>query len=281
MVEFLLSLSTKLEGCYPTRNRLTGAMLIHEEQAGANAKLDAGTELPLESIDRIERFLAAFNAIEQYFRTSLRENSELPFLTLLFDYSKQWPMTLDDLYLLRACADLRNAIVHHRTEPRRYISVPVPSVVWELEEIYKRLLNPKRVIPRFAKPVETLEPRDTLSVALRKIRDMDISQFPVYAGEVFTGLLTENGVTRWLAHHTATVLSLVDFEEVFVEQVVAEEEKRPNWKFISRDKAVDEVVAMFAANPSLEAALITQHGKHIEKPLGIITRSDILEVKRP
>jgi predicted transcriptional regulator len=60
------------------------------------------------------------------------------------------------------------------------------------------------------------------------IKKHDYSQFPIYDEDEFVGLLTENGITRWLAKHVTQVLSLVDFEEIPVSALLQEEEMREN-----------------------------------------------------
>ena len=36
----------------------------------------------------------------------------------------------------------------------------------------------------------------------------------LYDGKTFKGLLTENGITRWLAHYVSDELAIVDLDEV-------------------------------------------------------------------
>jgi predicted transcriptional regulator len=88
--------------------------------------------------------------------------------------------------------------------------------------------------------------------------------------------LTENGITRWLAHYVSKEMSMVELNDVPVRQVLPEEEKRPNCLFVARDKTVDEAKALFATKELLEAVLITQSGNRTEKLIGIITRWDVL-----
>jgi len=100
----------------------------------------------------------------------------------------------------------------------------------------------------------------------------------VYDDKQFHGLLTENGVTRWLAHHVVRTLSLVELDDIPVGKVLQNEEERKNHQFVSRDMRVDDVSALFAKQTLLEAVLITASGKQTEKLLGIATRWDILHL---
>lgn len=73
---------------------------------------------------------------------------------------------------------------------------------------------------------------------------------------------------------------MIELEEVPVWKVLKEEEKRPNFEFIHSDLAAPDVVALFAEHELLEAVLITQNGNRDEKLLGIVTRWDIVHLKR-
>ena len=126
-----------------------------------------------------------------------------------------------------------------------------------------------------------VSPTDTLVSVLDLVRKNDFSQFPVYRSDRFIGLITENGITRWMAHHVHSVDSIVDLNDVTVSVVVKEEETSSNVSFIERATAVDAALRLFADNPLLEAALITHAGRKTELPLGIITRWDVVTSVAP
>jgi predicted transcriptional regulator len=134
----------------------------------------------------------------------------------------------------------------------------------------------QRAVPTFRKKVETVAPQDSLAYVLRQIAKLNFSQFPIYSGTTFKGLLTENGITRWLAHHVIKILSIIELEDVSVRDVVPEEEKRENWAFVSREESIDSVRGLFIDRKLLEAVLVTHSGSHREAPLGIVTRWDII-----
>lgn len=223
-----------------------------------------------------ERFLAAFNAIdgELRHRLDLRRNGGFP--SVVDEYSRQNPNWVDGVALLQY-AELRNFLVHERRAPDAYLSIPVVAVVEHIESIRDRLLNPQLVIPTYQRDVVTVSPDDRLDQVLAKIRDQAYSQFPVYDdASQFVGLLTENGITRWLAQHIDLLggTTLVEFEDHCVRHVLNVEEARNNVRFIARTTSVEEVEALFARHADLEAVLITHSGKASEKPLGIITSYD-------
>jgi hypothetical protein len=99
----------------------------------------------------------------------------------------------------------------------------------------------------------------------------------VYSNNRFKGLLTENGITRWLAKHVERADSLVDVNDVFVSELLREEEQRDNCSFVSRDLETEILRIMFRDLEILEAVLITENGQRTEIPLGIATRWDMLQ----
>ena len=234
--------------------------------------------LPKDQLDLIQQFEADYNSIDQFLRKSLDSNRQAPFSYLVSEYSRRhsgWR----DADLLRMTAEVRNAIVHGKTEPYRYVAVPTPAVVRKLRACKDQLINPSRAYPTFHRKVETILLQDTSSRVLKIIAQRDYSQFPVYDADQFRGLLTENGITRWLAHHVTNHLSLVELDEVPVKQVLRNEEKRKTYHFVARDTHVDDVRGLFSSNEILEAVFITAGGKESEGLLGIATRWDMLRLK--
>jgi predicted transcriptional regulator len=232
-----------------------------------------------EEQDQIERFEAAYNAIDRHLRRTLNKDNYVSFAQLIREFSEAGRLWRTDAEALKTLADLRNVLVHEKTKPRHYLAIPTPLVVAQIEQIRDRILHPELVIPKFQKEVEIVSQDDSLATVLKRISQKDYSQFPVYDGATFKGLLTENGITRWLAHYVSDELAMVDLDEVPVKHVLKQEEKRPNSIFISRNMEVDKVKALFAEHELLEAVVITQNGKRSEKLLGIATRWDVIHLR--
>jgi predicted transcriptional regulator len=231
-----------------------------------------------------ERFLAAYNAIDRHLREVMRVPNHRGFSSLVREYGAHHARWLDrEGHRLFVFADLRNVLVHNKLEPYRYLAIPLPEVVEAIEAIRDHLLDPVRVLPTFQEEVVAITPEMPLSTVLTLIDAHGFSQFPVYAGDPsggqFRGLLTENGITRWLAHYRVSTETIIELKDEKVAEVLAQEENRQNWAFVARDTPVDEVIEMFAAQPMLEAVLITHSGSPQQAPLGIITGGDILRLE--
>lgn len=234
---------------------------------------DLRSGLTREQLETIDRFEADFNAIDHFLRTELRASHGQSFSSIVLDYRRRhrgWR----DADLLREIADLRNAIVHGKTEPSGYLAVPSPALMKILARCRDDLTHPALAIPAFRKQVDSVDAGESLTSVLKRIAMRDYSQFPVYAEGRFAGLLTENGITRWLARRASAADSLVEFDDVEVSAVARVEEHRVNYAFVGRDMRADDLCALFWQNELLEAVLITHSGKESESLLGIATRWD-------
>jgi predicted transcriptional regulator len=241
---------------------------------GRSNAADAGASA---AKDRVRRFLTAFNEIDGHLRAALGHEAFVPFGSLI-NASKQ--LKGSERQLLQQAGELRNVLVHGYKAPLGYPAIPEPSIVAHLEAARDRLLQRRLAIPTFSKRVESVQASDSLAHVLRLINERDFSQFPVYADERFLGLLTENGITRWLAHHVVTTLTLVDLADVPVRSVFREEEKRRlNYAFAARKASVYQVRDLFVEQALLEAVLINETGRPEERLLGMATRWDLLQLK--
>ena len=229
---------------------------------------------------QIDRFVSAFNVIEQCLREILNRDKQTSFAKLVNEFTQTGRLSNGDAAALKSVSQLRNFLVHEMVEPSRYPAVPTTVTVERIEALRDRILHPEFVIPKFKKAVETILVHDSLSAVLKQIAQRDYSQFPVYDGPTFKGLLTENGITRWLAIHVSTELSLIELEDVSVRDVLKEEAKRPDCQFVSRTTTTEQVKASFAQQELLEALLITNTGHRREELLGIVTRWDVVHLRR-
>ncbi len=232
-----------------------------------------------EERNRAEDFLNAFNTIEAELKQLTRNDEGVGFRKVVRDYHQQHRWWHRDYEALMAFADLRNIIVHERFERFRFLSIPSVEVVTEIRAIEKRLMRPRTAHSEFGGKVTTVERGAALREVLELIRTTDFTQFPVYHQGQFDGLVTSNGITRWLAERSAN-LSLIDIDDHTVGNLLAREEKRSNWTFVARNAHVDDVAYAFQNNPRLEAALVTENGEPHETLLGIATQSDIASLVR-
>lgn len=227
-----------------------------------------------------DRFLTAFNRIDHRLRDIIGAKDFLPFYRLVDQAKKKDVLVRKYEDDLRSYADLRNAIVHHRTSMEYVIAEPHPDVVEKIEYMDTTLAKPTLVGQMFRKKVYVLQESDSLKYVLKVIRNRKYTQFPVYHKEQFKGLVTTVGITNWLA-------TTMDGNQMLkhnptMHDILLHEKNKVNYKFVSRYITIYEAEEIFKQGVErgrrFEALLITEHGRPQEKLIGIITPLDIMKV---
>jgi len=224
-----------------------------------------------------ERFITAFTRIEQTLKDIVEAKEYMPFFKLL-DHAKKKNALIkryeDDL---REYADLRNAIVHHRTSTEFSIAEPHDEVVAFIEKIDETLSTPITVGEMFKRDVQVFQVSDTLNQALQVIRDRNFTQLPVYDGDEFKGLLTSIGVTMWLA--STVEKEMISREMTTLGDMLKHEVSEKNHRFIPKETSIYEAQEIYKRAVTkgirLEALLITDTVLLV----GIITPLDLIKIE--
>lgn len=227
-----------------------------------------------------DRFVVAFNKIEKYFDKEIDENKYVPFYRAVQRLRHTNPTVQRYQDDLLEYSELRNAIIHERTEAHFAIAEPHDQVVDQIEKIAQELTAPKLVIPTFSKDLQTVDGKDQLRNVFQLIKDTDYSQFPVYRNQQFVGLLTDKGITHWLARHFEQSQTSLFNTEVLA--LIRNDNWSRNYLFIDRNMTIYEAEEIFLKQlkqqKRLDALLITENGKQTEKLLGMITTNDLIRI---
>ncbi len=218
---------------------------------------------------RIERFVAAYNRIDDFLQAQMPSPST--FRGALDHFASRHPF-YRDAETLRVFAALRNFLIHEKTRPFDYPCVPGEAATLEIERIAENLTHPATIGEAFRREVVILRPDAPLQSALEHMEKRAISRFPIVEGRRIVGLLTESGIARHLAQITARGAR---FEAgIAVGQLLQRQTKRPNFAFAPPTSPVSQVAGWFHERLWLEAVLIAE--TEGETPLvGIVTRGDV------
>ena len=230
-----------------------------------------------EDFDLIERFVTSFNRIDRHLRDLYHADDRMSFGRLVEIHLRKNPHWRD-AEALRSFKAVRNVIIHERDLPYRYLFVPTLAAVEEIELLRDRLVSPERLIPRFRRNVATLTVDDTAVKILRQVHARGGSKFPVYEGQQFRGLLTEHGITRWLAWRTASDGDQIDLSAVTALDMLGAEEDDRNVDFLPANATTDDLIRRFSMTPSLQVVLITATGERNEALQGLATWGDALRL---
>lgn len=227
-----------------------------------------------------ERFLIAFSAIEGEMNRRVKSDRYVSYSELVRRMS-----VLDRNYRrfqrnLEEFGDLRNAIVHERIDGE-VIAEPHLKIVESIEHIAQLLTEPERVSENYLSNVDYCLDTDTLSNTIQKLISKHYSKLPVYDQNMrFNGLITTDLIYEYLVTNISKIKG--EIPEITINEMLVQDEKKRVVEFIPTLTSLLSVVIHFeqslASGNRLNALIITQDGASNQKPLGIISVSDLPKI---
>ena len=227
-----------------------------------------------------ERFLIAFTAIEGEMNRRIKSDRYISYSELVRRMSN-----MDRNYhrfqrYLEEFGDLRNAIVHERIDGE-VIAEPHLKEVESIEHIAELLTQPERVSPNYLTKVEYCLDTDLLESVLKKLLPKHYSKLPVYDHKMhFKGLITTDLIYEYLFKNIENIQG--EIPNITMKEILEQDEKNRMVEFIPSHSTLLSVVSQFerslALGKRLNALIITQDGASNQKPLGIISISDLPKI---
>lgn len=223
-----------------------------------------------------ESFLESFSQIEKYLRQRLSLGREASF-SYLVDSAAHGSSAIKYFSTdLKEFADLRNAIVHERTDGH-VIAEPLDITVWQIQHIADSLLKPPSLMKLIHQPAVTIGISDPLGKAISLMSKHNFSQLPIVGPSGCEGVLTANTIVRWLGSHQD--IGIVSIDDTRVDQVLPSQESSEVHRLIGKESSIFTAIEIFnqeqAAGRILSAILVTQNGRRTESILGLMTFSDV------
>lgn len=224
-------------------------------------------------------FLDAFAAIETYLRRRCGINRRATFYQLVDDAARSLPNVRRYRDDLKEYADLRNAIVHERTD-KHVIAEPNDKAVKDILRVKSLILKPPTVIPLFQSRVAIIQVSDTIGSAAKLMFEHSFSQMPVSTAGKIVGLLTANTISRWLGAIAAE--GTFNLNAATISDVLRYTEDAENHVFVGRNTTLFDVLEQFqkfeSRGKKLDAVLVTETGKSAENLVGILTVADLPKI---
>lgn len=221
-----------------------------------------------------EKFLEAFNQIEQTLNNRFRPGFHVSFTELVRRLQSQDAVIKRFANDLREFAELRNAIVHTRRE-NFVIAEPHHDVVAEIERIMNLIVNPPTINTLPQRKVTTASKETPLKEVLFNFGQKNFTRCPIIDNQQIIGLLTARSVARWLA---SSVKEISDLNTISIEQVLpwAEKEK---YAVVNPRTKIHDVYELFKtqlrSGNSLQAVIVTKSGRPVLPIYTILTASDL------
>lgn len=232
-----------------------------------------------KNLSNARRFIQAYNNIDYTIRTRYNLNRSMGFSELI-----RKSVALN--YIVRKYEDdlidfgrLRNAIVHGNED---YIMAePHIDVVEQIEKIERLLTAPPKALELVCRrDVLTISSDQSMKEAIMLIASSSYSNIPAYndKGEII-GIANGQKILDSFGKHLLSGGKADSFlNNVKIEDMLSKIENSNYYIFANKDLTVEDALEFFHNNSKLLAILVTKNGGAKEKPLGIITGSDVIKM---
>lgn len=215
-----------------------------------------------------EEFLSLFGNIESYIRFSQNDRLEQNFSTLIRNSNN--PLVVRYQTELLELAKIRNILSHNNNIEHVLVKKEYLDLAIRVSTSFNKSRSAEDIMIR---EIKTFQIDDSLSRPLELIKELKINQFPILEDGRFKSLLTDNGITNWIANNIK--MDIISIQETSIEDVITLEESIETCCFVSRDASISIVYNLFSTKMNLKALLVTENGLPNQKILGIITMWDL------
>ena len=228
-----------------------------------------------------ERFITAYNQIDYSLRTIYDFKRSMSFSdvvrrsVVLNSVVRKYEEDLIDF------GRLRNAIIHQGNN-KYIIAEPHDDIVEKIEKLAALIAEPPKAIDRVGKKeVITINDDMKIGKAMELIARSGFSNLPTYKGENLIGILNARKLVNVLGVKIADGVNLQEYiDNETVGSIMGEMGEDYYFMLADADLSVDQAMNFFENNRKLLIILITKNGKDNAKPLGIISYSDIIDMKK-
>ena len=226
-----------------------------------------------------ERFLKAYNTLDHSLRTQYNFKRTIAFSdvvrrsVMLNSVIRKYEDDLIDY------GRLRNAIVHSDND-EEIIAEPKLSVVEKLEHIAKVVSTPPKVLDTVCtKDVLCVNYDDPICKIMGLIWKSGYSNLPVYKNDELIGVANGQRIMDILGEIVYKKQDLNEFVSHTKIGDVVNKQKAEVYYLVSDSLlTIEEAMDLFYKNRKLLVVLITKNGSNMEKPLGILSVSDIIDI---
>ncbi|GAA2245173.1 hypothetical protein GCM10010401_18090 [Rarobacter faecitabidus] len=172
----------------------------------------------------------------------------------------------------------RESVAHQHHDAPDPMGILDGNVVARAERILQEIRRPSRAIRFASSAIARAASGDALGPWLAVMREREISQIPVYDNGTFAGLLTTNGIARWLALHVDDNGDAL-IEEARVRDVLSHVESYEVAVFLPVTVSVAEAIATLSPAAGPKVVILTASGRDTDPPQGLLVRSDLGELQ--
>lgn len=226
-----------------------------------------------------ERFIIAYNSIDYSLRSIYGFKRSISYADLirksvsLNSVIRKYEEELIDY------GRLRNSIVH-KTNPNYVIAEPHDEVVEEFEKIAKLIATPPTAFNKICnKEVVICDADITIREMLQIMARTGYHNVPVYKDNNLLGMAIGSNILQKLGDSLIEGNDITEYiQNTKAIEVIASGTDNVYFQVCGKNMTIEKALNSFYINRKLSAILITENGRTNEKPIGIITTADILDM---
>ena len=233
------------------------------------------------SESRARRFINCYNSIDQALRTQLDMSKSISYTEAIRKASRTNGIVKkyeDDLI---DYGRLRNAIVHS-ADSTQVIAEPNEDVVQQFEKICSLICSPPLAVDTVCnKNFASLDSHVILKDVIEYIYQSGYSSIPIYRDNMLIGVANATKITRLLGKKIYQKYDINEYIEKTTIETALKDLVEDNYYTITNEKTtLDKILTLFAENRKLLLIVITKSGSLLERPIGIVTAGDIMEINK-
>ena len=227
------------------------------------------------------RFINAYNSIDQTLRAVYNFRRNITFSDMIRRAVSINSVVRKYEDKLIDYARLRNAIIHNSNE-ERIIAEPHDEVVVEMEKIATLIASPPKVIDTIAsKTVLVLDGNTPVKVALETIFRTGFKVIPVCEHDQIAGVINSHRLIELMGMQIENGRDLDEYiASTPVRDAVSDSDQDRLFVIKPKTLLIQEALDLFFANRKLQAIVITKSGSGLERPIGIVTVADIMDLSK-
>lgn len=189
----------------------------------------------------------------------------------------------DKLYVAR---QLRNLMVHEKRTGLKEVAQPSQELITVLEKVIAQYQEPITIADYLQKTQKIkpviFEAKDKLIKALEIVEQEHFSKFPIFSDKVYQGLVSDKGLTNWLAKASKETGSIREkLVEASLEDVLACEEDSIQVIVLPITTHLYQVINYFEGRKRTTVLVSRQASGKLHSPedlVGIVTAQDLAEI---
>ena len=226
-----------------------------------------------------ERFLKAYNSIDHGLRNQYNFKRAMSFsdmirrCVVINSVVRKYEDDLIDY------SRLRNAIVHGSNE-NDIIAEPHENVVERLEHIAKLVCTPPKAVDSICKKdVLSVNSYDSVKTVVELISKSGYSNLPVYENGKLIGIANGQRLLDAIGKAMLNNRKIDDFcKTITIGEIVSNQISDTYYALADENITLEQALNVFYRNRKVLVILITKNGSDYEKPMGIVSVADIMDI---